>query len=125
MCAGAHRQTGAGDGRETPLLSRLNPGTERVLGRPSRCFGTASGPNCAPPNLSGQYTSWEKVVKKKTPHEHKIFDSACPKYLSVVVRFQNDPHSLSIRWSTEPGCDSAPRRQTSKGFSRAWRGIRA
>src|SRR5713226_5085176 len=78
LYAGAHRLTGAGDGRQTPLLSRLNPGTERGPGRPSRCFGTASGPNCAPPNLSGQYTRWAKVVKKK--------NRASTKYLIVRVQ---------------------------------------
>src|SRR5712692_6237715 len=32
-----------------------------------------------------------KSCQEKKPREHKIFDSACPKYLSVVVRFQLAP----------------------------------
>src|SRR5712691_7121149 len=94
MRAGAHRQTGAGDGRETPLLSRLNPGTERGPRQALPMFRDRERAELRSPESERAVYELGKSCQEKTAREHKIFDSACPKYLSVVVRFRLAPRVL-------------------------------
>ncbi len=85
-----------------PLVVSVKPGYGAWSSAgPPDVSGPRAGRTALPPNLSGQYTRWGNVVKKKTPREHKIFDSACPKYLSVVVRFRLVPRVLEPCGLTE------------------------